>query len=117
MKLEEITILHLSDLHFGGNASELIYTDLLSDIEAVLQNVKKLIILVSGDFVFQGVYKTNAGKAKSFFKKLKKCLDRIVEIASDSFKTIVPTSSMTDDNLKIYMQVLYNAGVTLVMRD
>lgn len=106
MKLEEITILHLSDLHFGGNASELIYTDLLSDIEAVLQNVKKLIILVSGDFVFQGVYKTNAGKAKSFFKKLKKCLDRIgirdiiIEVTAGNHDVVRPRVSNKYNNGK-----------------
>lgn len=47
----------------------------------------------------------------------KKCLDRVVEIAADSFKAIVPKANISDANLKIYMQVLYNAGVTLVMRD
>ena len=106
MKLEELTILHLSDLHFGGNASELVYIDLLSDIEAILQNVKQLIILVSGDFVFRGVYKANATKARSFFKKLKKCLDRIgirdviIEVTAGNHDVVRPRANNKYNNGK-----------------
>ena len=96
MRLEELTILHLSDLHFGGNTSELIYTDLLSDVERLLKNINFLVILVSGDLVNQGVYKGNAVKVKHFFKKLKRTLTRVgvkkieVEITAGNHDVVRP---------------------------
>lgn len=113
MRLEELTILHLSDLHFGGNTSELVYTDLLSDVELLLRNINFLVILVSGDLVNQGVYKGNAIKVKRFFKKLKRTLTSVgikkveIEITAGNHDVVRPCASNNYNN-KTYLPDLTN---------
>lgn len=47
----------------------------------------------------------------------KKCLDHIVEVAGQTYLNATGASWDNKDNLKAFMKVLYNAGITLVMRD
>jgi len=82
--MNDITILHLSDLHFDGTGklySKLIKS-MLDDIKCELLKPihKKIVIAVTGDVLHKGSNKA-VDKAYSFFAELKKILgDRIIAI-------------------------------------
>lgn len=46
----------------------------------------------------------------------KNCLDHIVQVGVASYSAAAGTNKMNRNNLKDFMQVMYNAGITLVMR-
>lgn len=78
--LNELTILHLSDLHFSwdGAPSEYppLHRNMLLDIEEQAKYFTyPVIIVVTGDLVNKGCYsKSVTGAIKSFFTKLKNIL-------------------------------------------
>ena len=47
----------------------------------------------------------------------KKCLDRVAVTGVEAYKSVAGSSVLDKDNLKSLMQVMFNAGVTLVYRD
>ena len=47
----------------------------------------------------------------------KRCLDRISVVGVEAYKKAAGSKALDKDCLKILMQVMYNAGVTLVYRD
>lgn len=71
MKIEDITILHLSDLHIGTSLNKTLY-DLLDDVEIQLRHAKNLIIVVTGDFANEAQISEASESIVYFFEELKK---------------------------------------------
>lgn len=69
---ENIYILHLSDLHIQKNFPA---NGLLGDIRETTKNIQELIIVISGDIIDQGDYKTHMPTALEFFENLKAKLE------------------------------------------
>ena len=101
-------------LGFGAyvTISQAIFQKSISDWS--VYDVQKITTAISETDVYELALNTLGYPMDSVNKK---CLDRIVEVASETYKNIVSKEQMSDENLKIYMKVLYNAGITLVMRD
>ena len=70
----DLAILHLSDLHIGGEGKSISkpLNSLLADIKTQVQSIpdKKLVIAVTGDTINIGDYRA-LESAKTFFRKLK----------------------------------------------
>ena len=70
----DLAILHLSDLHIGGEGESISkpLNSLLADIKTQVQSIpdKKLVIAVTGDTINIGDYRA-LESAKTFFRKLK----------------------------------------------
>ena len=49
MKATDITIVHLSDLHFNASRESIYVNALLADIQHQIRHSEKLIIVVTGD--------------------------------------------------------------------
>ena len=46
----------------------------------------------------------------------KKCLDHIIVVGMKSYRNSAGTKAFSKEYLKSYMQVMFNAGVTVVLR-
>lgn len=75
--MNDFTVLHLSDLHIDNTDGHLsvLLKNLLEDIKVELEKSKHVVIVVTGDIVHQGNYRTR-GSVKRFFKELKKILKK-----------------------------------------
>lgn len=73
----EVNILHLSDLHIedqstdGQNEISLALQNLIDDIRKQTLKIDELIIVVTGDLLYQASYEKNANCVELFFEKLK----------------------------------------------
>lgn len=73
----EVNILHLSDLHIedqstdGQNELSIALQNLINDIRGQTAKIDELIIVVSGDLLYQASYKENTACVVNFFEKLK----------------------------------------------
>lgn len=79
----DFNILHLSDLHIKDTDQlQSNLEKLLSDINEQINNIHKLIVVITGDIVDQGVYnETSINNVKDFFNKLKLILkDKFMSI-------------------------------------
>ena len=76
--LNDLTILHLSDLHFDNTGAQpfKLYDALLNDVEGQLKYSKNVVIIVTGDIINQANYKCK-DLAVCFFKKLKSVVDSL----------------------------------------
>lgn len=77
-QLNNLTILHLSDLHFNNKGAQpfKLYSALLYDIEEQLQGLKNVVIVVTGDIVNQGDYLCEKSII-NFFQQLKNTIDKL----------------------------------------
>lgn len=72
----ELNILHLSDLHIedqssdGQNEISVALKNLIFDIKEKTQKIKELIIVLSGDVLYQAQYEKNQNTAVKFFELL-----------------------------------------------
>lgn len=80
----DFNILHLSDLHIRDTMPlQPNLEKLLSDIEEQIQNIHKIIVVVTGDIVDQGKYNEKSeSNVKEFFLRLK-------EILNDKFASLL----------------------------
>ena len=76
--MNDLTILHLSDLHFDNTGAQpfKLYDALLKDVEGQLKYSKNVIVVVTGDIINQANYKCK-NFAVYFFKKLKSVVDSL----------------------------------------
>ena len=68
--IEDLYILHLSDLHIGKCLNKPLYR-LIDDVETMLRNVKHLVIVVTGDFACGGKVSESSELILFFFQMLK----------------------------------------------
>lgn len=75
--MNDFTVLHLSDLHIDNTDGHLsvLLKNLLEDIKVELEKAKHVVIVVTGDIVHQGNYRTRES-VKRFFKELKNILEK-----------------------------------------
>lgn len=77
--MRSINILHLSDLHISKTRNlSATSKKLIKDIAEQTQNMKELILLISGDIVDQGNYKYQKG-VLDFFEKLNESTDKKIK--------------------------------------
>lgn len=76
--LNDLTILHLSDLHFDNTGAQpfKLYDALLNDVESQLKYSKNVVVIVTGDVIDQANYRCK-GLAIHFFEKLKSVVDSL----------------------------------------
>jgi len=76
MNNDDISILHLSDLHIRNEGTEkkpyfsMLLKKLLDDIDVQTRNKKEITIVITGDIIDQGDYAQHQSAAISFFTKL-----------------------------------------------
>lgn len=70
MVSHDLTVVHLSDLHFRDGAYRRVFHKLISDIKAQLVQDKDVVIVVTGDLVTKGNVCTNKENVVSFFNEL-----------------------------------------------
>lgn len=71
VKPHEICILHLSDLHFEKDKHKSVYREMIDDIRKQVEKVRRLVLVVTGDFAMAGRVGEVADKVIVFFEKLK----------------------------------------------
>ena len=71
MKAEDIVIIHLSDLHITETGLRPVHEDLINDLSEQIQQVKQLVVVVTGDIVDQGEVDRKREHVKVFFEKVK----------------------------------------------
>ena len=74
--MNDLTILHLSDLHFNNKGAQpfKLYSALLYDIKEQLRGLKNVVIVVTGDIVNQGDYSCEKSII-NFFQELKNIIN------------------------------------------
>lgn len=70
MKMNDLYILHLSDLHFQIRERDVFFSRLKKDIETRLSGVSRIVVAITGDIVNLGEYGCSAKEAKKFFREL-----------------------------------------------
>lgn len=76
--MNDLTILHLSDLHFDNTGAQpfKLYDALLNDVEVQLKYSKNVVVVVTGDIIDQAKYRCK-DLAVHFFQKLKTVVDTL----------------------------------------
>ena len=76
--MNDLTILHLSDLHFNNTGAQpfKLYDALLNDVEGQLKYSKNVVVVVTGDIIDQAKYGYK-DLAITFFEKLKEVVDTL----------------------------------------
>jgi hypothetical protein len=69
-RTDGLTILHLSDLHFGAHGMAL-SDELASDIVQQLEGKKNILVLVTGDIIDQAKFREHRHLAVNFFQQIK----------------------------------------------
>lgn len=98
MKATDITIVHLSDLHFNAKRESMYVGLLLADIQHQIRHSSKLMIVVTGDFAVRGEVSQVSESLLNFFKQLKsmipqKCELLAVEVVPGNHDLIRPKVS------------------------
>ena len=80
----EFCVLHLSDLHIknlGSDNYSVALRNLISDIGEQTKGITNIILVVSGDIIDRGDYRSNMKTAVKFFKALSREMDdRIIDV-------------------------------------
>lgn len=81
--MNDFTVLHLSDLHIDNTDGHLsvLLKNLLEDIKVELEKSKHVVIVVTGDIVHQGNYRSGIDKVtkEKYEQNLEEKLENLVE--------------------------------------
>lgn len=80
MKARDITILHLSDLHFDAHKEAFYVNSLLSDIQNQIAHSEQLIIVVTGDLAVKSEVRKVETPICKFFEDLHSCIPKTCEL-------------------------------------
>lgn len=80
MKATDITIVHLSDLHFNASRESIYVNALLADIQHQIRHSEKLIIVVTGDLAVRSEVSQVSESLLNFFRRLNKIIPEKCEL-------------------------------------
>lgn len=74
MKSRNLTVIHLSDLHFSGGAYRPVFEKLIKDVAQQIKDDEDVLIVVSGDLVSKGEIDANSKNVVDFFERLRRAI-------------------------------------------
>lgn len=80
MKSHDLSIIHLSDLHFSNGVQRSVCEKLIRDLGEQVKNDRDIILVITGDFITGNDFEHNKANVVSFFKSIREVLPKSVRL-------------------------------------